>query len=191
MKKIPLPSLEILNKFLRLDMETGELYWLPRSLENFNSKRACSTWNARFANKKAGYADPLGYKRVCISQSGIISRNYLSHRIVFFIVYGEQPETIDHIDMNPSNNCPTNLRAATISQNGCNKGPHKDARTGVKGVDMKDGKYRVRIRKDGKQIHLGVFEKIEAAEAAYWKAAKEIHGDFARSKPPRPAPRAS
>lgn len=187
MRKIQLPPLPLLAELLRLDLETGELYWLPRSMKYFSTKRACSTWNARFANKIAGYTDNAGYKRICISQSGVKSRNYLSHRIIFFMVYGDQPETIDHIDMNPSNNKPSNLRAATLSQNGCNKGPHKDAITGVKGVDIRHGKYRARIRKDGKQIYLGIFETIEEAREAYWKAAKEIHGNFARNYAP-PAP---
>jgi hypothetical protein len=54
--------------------------------------------------------------------------------------------------------------------------------TGYKGVHFWKArkKFRALISKDGKQHYIGVFPTAEAAALAYNKAAKKLHGKFAR-----------
>jgi len=172
-----LPSSDVLKSLFDLDFRSGKLAWRARPRSNFNSQRAFSTWNARFAGKIAGSIDDLGYIRVNISTSGK-RESYLAHRIVYKMIYGKEPETIDHKNMNPSDNRPENLRGASFSENGCNRRGHANAKVPVKGVDKRDGKFRCRIRKNGRQIHLGLFDTIEEARKAYNDAATELHKAF-------------
>jgi hypothetical protein len=78
------------------------------------------------------------------------------------------------------NNRRSNLRLATKSQNGCNRGKQRNNTSGHKGVcwDSAKGKWRAEIKAGGKKFHLGRFrDKAEAAEA-YKNAATKLHGEF-------------
>jgi hypothetical protein len=46
----------------------------------------------------------------------------------------------------------------------------------------RDGNWKSRIVVDGKEIWLGYFSTPEAAHAAYCEAAKQYHGEFARTE---------
>ena len=63
----------------------------------------------------------------------------------------------------------------------CNKGLRTDNRSGFKGVywDKPHGKWRARIKLNGKNIHLGYFDALEAAAQAYNEAALKYHKQFA------------
>ena len=87
---------------------------------------------------------------------------------------------MDHIDGNKKNNSAENLRWATISENLCNRGKHKNNKSGMKGVSPHKGRWQAKITKDGKQTHLGIFNTAEEASVAYAIAAAELHGGFAR-----------
>lgn len=94
-------------------------------------------------------------------------------------------EQVDHIDRNSLNNCRSNLRLASSSQNNQNKKMYKNNTTGFKGVRLasdskKHQKFYACISVDGERIYLGRFATAEEAYAAYCKAAKELHGEFAR-----------
>lgn len=93
---------------------------------------------------------------------------------------GALPEIIDHIDGNSLNNRIENLRAATQSQNLCNRGKPKSNTSGYKGVyfDKTKNKWRAEIQKHGEVHRLGYFNAAEEAGAAYNTAAKELHGEF-------------
>jgi hypothetical protein len=53
--------------------------------------------------------------------------------------------------------------------------------TGFKGVifDRARRKFRAEIKKDGKTVFLGRFDKDTEASAAYMEAALKLFGDFA------------
>lgn len=88
----------------------------------------------------------------------------------------------DHIDGNGLNNTRANLRLATTSQNGCNRGAQANNKSGYKGVawHKQRKKWRANIRVGGKQVHLGYFATPEEAALVYNKAAREYFGEFAR-----------
>lgn len=89
---------------------------------------------------------------------------------------------IDHIDGNPLNNCRSNLRRATISQNNANSRIYKNNKSGYKGVtlDKRTGKWKATIRKDKRQHYLGLHASPICAAIAYNRAAKELFGEYAR-----------
>lgn len=68
---------------------------------------------------------------------------------------------IDHIDRNPLNNCRTNLRFATLSEQQINQGMQRNNTSGVTGVywNKENNKWKVMI--DNK--YLGYYEVFEKA----------------------------
>ena len=88
----------------------------------------------------------------------------------------------DHRDGNGLNNRRKNLRNATQAQNRLNSKVRCDNASGVKGVvwDKPRGKWRASIKIDGEAIHLGRFDDIGSAAAAYARASAALHKDFGR-----------
>lgn len=167
MKINPLPPLELLNTLLNYDPETGVFRWkqLRRNQISENSIAGCNGKN--------------GYVSITIS-----NKTYLAHRLAYKMHYGLDPvDLVDHIDGDRSNNCISNLRDATTSQNLRNTGLRKTNTSGFKGVswDLKKKKWRAYIMYDGKRIHLGYYRTKEESALAYEKAAKEYYGEFART----------
>jgi hypothetical protein len=92
---------------------------------------------------------------------------------------------VDHRNRNTLDNRRANLRICTTAQNQRNRPKQKNNSSGHKGVDFqKRGKsYRARITADKKTFYLGNFEKADEAGAAYKKAAKVHHREFALKTP--------
>ena len=112
-----------------------------------------------------------------------IDRNcYLCTRIIFLMFHGYLPECVSYIDGNPLNTRIENLREATPSQISCHRKKSSNNNSGFKGVffHKQVGKYKATIIKKGKIYHLGFFNSPEEAYKAYCKAAKKLHGEFAR-----------
>jgi hypothetical protein len=120
-------------------------------------------------------------------QHGLITvagRAIRAHRLAFLWMTGDIPDLIDHADGNPHNNAWLNLRPATRNQNRQNSRRGKNNTSGFKGVSFQhtSQKWLAYINKDHKKIFLGSFADPETAGAAYARAAKELHGEFARTE---------
>ena len=87
---------------------------------------------------------------------------------------------VDHIDENKTNNHISNLRWATIPQNGYKKGKPSNNKSGFKGVSYHKPvkKYQARIKIADKHKSLGLFNTAEQASEAYEKASKEDHEEY-------------
>jgi hypothetical protein len=156
---------EMLRLLLSYDPETGVFRWLVN--------RGCV-----LAGSVAGMPTSKdGYLRI-----GVNKRRYLAHRLAHLWMTGEWPSKIvDHEDLNKSNNCWSNIRAATHSQNNANRQHQANNKIGVKGVSAAGYRFRAAIVRNRKQQHLGTFDTVELAAAAYLKAANENFGKFARA----------
>ena len=105
---------------------------------------------------------------------------HYGHRLAFLIMEGRMPEEVDHKDLNRSNNAWTNIRAATRGEQNRNRPVQSRNRLGIKGVSFEYGRYRAKIRVDGKSVHLGSFDREQDAIEAYATASRHHHGEFGR-----------
>jgi hypothetical protein len=89
--------------------------------------------------------------------------------------------TTDHIDHNGLNNQRGNLRICTQSENHMNSQRQANNTSGYKGVtwNKNEQKWKARIQKNRKEIHLGYFDTAEKAAYAYNDAARKFFGEFA------------
>jgi hypothetical protein len=96
-------------------------------------------------------------------------------------IMGDPPGlVVDHCDGDRLNNRKSNLRACTVQQNNMNIGITRHNKSGYKGVSRAGKKWRATICLDGRQLHLGMFERPEIAAAAYDDAAELYFGDNRR-----------
>jgi len=73
---LPMPPIDDLREYLRLDEDTGRLFWVKSK-------------NTRYAvGSEAGASegDPRGYRSL-----GWNAKKYLTHRVVFFLHTGTDP----------------------------------------------------------------------------------------------------
>lgn len=103
---------------------------------------------------------------------------YLSHRIIWKMIYGELPDLeIDHIDGDGTNNKLHNLRVVGQSANRKNARIGRLNTSGCVGVyyNKKSRKWEAALRSDGVLIHLGLFcDKLQAIAAR--KEAERLYG---------------
>lgn len=155
---------ERLREQLTYNPETGEFRWAVR-------KQKVKLGSVAGKVKKSGYIE---------IRLDLLS--YQAHRLAWLYMTGKWPlGDIDHINRNPGDNRFENLREASRSQNLCNVGALATSATGVRGVDLHkaSGKYRARIRANGKRIELGLFTTLGEAKEAYAVARNAHHGEFA------------
>jgi len=146
-----------LRSLVRYDSSTGELFWkVDKGRARVGASVGC------LSDKK--------YLVTSINRKG-----YRVSRLVWFYVYGEWPDCVDHIDHNRTNNRIENLRSVQNAQNCKNrsyKGGHGTIALGVR--RDKSGKYSARIGKNGKCYHIGTFETKEEALEKREKAEREL-----------------
>ena len=137
-----------LDKGITYDSETGDVYGVRGKV---------------LKNKIRGY--------MVISLKHNKNTYFLrSHQFAFFVIHNKIVECIDHINGNRSDNRILNLREVTYQENHFN-------RTAVKGYSYHkpNNKYVARIKANGKQIHLGYFDKPEEARACYLENKEKYH----------------
>ncbi|MEO9574127.1 MAG: HNH endonuclease [Tateyamaria sp.] len=165
------PDIDELRKSLRYCAVTGYLFWRYRD-------DVPAWWNTRFAHQPALTADCQGYKI-----GRFQGRMLKAHRAAFAIVYGYFPKEVDYANGNRADNRLMNLRPSDRSANMRNTRRRSNNTSGTTGVYLHKltRKWRATIRVDGKNLHLGHFDRLEDAAAAR-KAAEikygfdELHG---------------
>lgn len=157
------------------DFKAGTLTWKPRPREHFPTEQGWKISNARFAGRVAGGNNVKGYQQVMINY-----KIYPLHRIIYEMAHGPIAKglEIDHINGVKDDNRMENLRLATSSQNGMNKGAQRNNKSGYKGVRWHKRRWIVEISIDGRQTHIGSFTDVEIAAEAYIAAAKIHHKEF-------------
>ena len=89
-------------------------------------------------------------------------------------------EMIDHINRDRLDNRRENLRFVDYRLNAVNRGRVAAKKLSqFKGVYWNAGKYEVKIKKDGKSMHVGRYACEREAARAYNDAARRLHGETA------------
>lgn len=148
---------------------------------------ATIVWN-RDANRGKRKGDPVGFstrksghRNVYLSIDGKFT-GFVYARIVWLLHTGTYPEQeIDHIDCNPTNDHPSNLRLASREENNQNTRFGRTRKT-FKGTfqDRRNGKWHCQLQAFGKVHGRYGFDTQEEAYAARQELAKVFHGAFAR-----------
>ena len=171
-------SLDLAKQFVSYNPETGRLIWNVTKPEMFcdgkrTAEQKCRMFNARFANKEAFTAiNGHGYK------AGSICNNRITaHRLIWFLVHGEMPDNIDHINGNKLDNRIKNLRNVTKSINGKNLGISTRNKSGYIGVRFNQSRNRweADIRVGGHLKFLGRYKELSDALLAR-RAAEKAYG---------------
>lgn len=173
-----LPSKEVLRQLLDYDPETGVLRWKERGPEWFEgtegrtAEHAANQFKARLAGKPALNMQGIkGYR--C---GRLLGLHVKSHRVIWKFVTGEDPDQIDHINGDPSDNRLVNLRAATNEINSRNRKRRKDNSSGIVGLSRAEAKGRQSgwiVKANGQYI--GHFKCIGQAIRAR-REAERRHG---------------
>jgi hypothetical protein len=161
-----LPEQSILRDLLDYDPETGLLTWRTRTEdhfpegERFGSDDRMRMWNGRFSGKPAfSHRSTNGYL-----QGVLLGVGYRAHRIIWKLVHGAEPDTIDHINGDPADNRLCNLRSVSMADNLKNQCRPKTNTSGVAGVryDKRLNRWRAKIG----DHYLGIFRTQHEAVAA-------------------------
>jgi HNH endonuclease len=121
--------------------------------------------------KPTGSSDcTKGYLRIAIDRV-----RYKSHRLAYLYMTGEWPaQVVDHINGIKYDNRWCNLRAATLSENGCNRSVvNKNNKLGLRGVSqVSKNTYQVIISVGGRRECLYGFDCPHKAAEAYLQKLK-------------------
>ena len=176
-----------LKTLLDYNPTTGEIVWRPRGIELFRDAKqpaeyTMARWNANNAGKEA-FVTPhsSGYLT-----GGIMGKTYYAHRVIWELVFGEDPDQIDHINGDKTDNRLCNLRSVTNAENQKNASLSKNNTSGVCGVyrHSRLPKWIANIVVNGKTKYLGSFAEFDAAVECRRKAEKKygFHKNHGRNK---------
>jgi len=132
-------------------------------------------WYARYSKSTHTFYALRGIKTAGSMTSVLMSRDILG------LGKGDK-RLAEHANRDTLDNRRKNLRIATRSQNGANRGLNKNNASGFKGVRLyKDrGQWEAGVRVNGQMKHLGFFATPEEAYEVYKAAMLELFGEFAR-----------
>lgn len=106
-------------------------------------------------------------------------------RIVYRMAHGPFDESlyVDHIDGDPSNNHPTNLRTCTHRENLLNVSAKANKADGLpKGISKYGDQFAVKVSIGEGEPGIVLFENIRSATRYADQIRKRYHGEFARSE---------
>ena len=156
-----------------------------KELLHYESSTGVFTWVAKRSGVHLGSAGGAGKDYARITVDG---KTYPSHRLAWLYMTGEAVPSgleIDHIDGDKLNNVWSNLRLASRSENGFNKGITKLNTSGIKGLSKKrDTHWTAQIQAHGKRFHKCFPQTEEGKELAIaWlkQLRYELHKEFAHN----------
>ncbi len=128
------------------------------------------------------YRAKIGDIITCLDHHGYIQLNIdgkvvKGHRIIWLYVYGELPDSVDHINGIRNDNRICNLRSVSHETNQQNMRTKKiNNKTGFLGVNQHhSGSYEASLSVNGKKKHIGNYSTPEEAHQAYLEAKRIYH----------------
>lgn len=157
----PLPPAELLWDLFSYDPIKGRLVWK-------NVLQPCSR---RLIGQIAGHIDAHGYTIIQVQNF-----SYKAHRLIYKWVTGVNPSGIvEHIDDNKGDN---RIHSLLDSDSRSNAATRQITNAGdLKGYKKCGDKFHASIYIDGKDYHLGSFDKPSEATNAYLEARQKYHDD--------------
>lgn len=167
-----LPSKETLETFLHYDPTTGKLFWKERGRHLFATDGAWRAFNSRDAYTEAFTAKTKnGYLH-----GHIWGEKFYAHRVIWKMLTGKDPNHIDHINHDRTDNREDNLRDTTQPENNRNVRIGTRNTSGVVGVmwDAARGKWRAEIMVGQRTKSLGRFDSFAMAVATRKQAERDL-----------------
>jgi len=172
-----LPSQERLLKRLEYNPDTGSLLWLKRPVTEFEgmtypAERHAKIWNAKHVGKPALQSQMAnGYRHGMFDNV-----DYLQHRIIWKLAHGTEPNFIDHISGDRSDNRLSNLRSVTVAENSRNRKLSRNNTSGFPGVhfETRSQLWVVQLEIDGHARYVGRYSDKTDAIAARIKASEGL-----------------
>jgi len=156
---------ECVKDRLIYNKETGEFIW---SYDNPAHPRL---------NGTIAGAESEGYRVIKINGSA-----FRSHRLAWFIVTGEQPNVIDHINGNGLDNRFCNLRNTTHDKNMLNHSKTTNKSGLPCGVrEISKGRFQARLTYQREMHYLGVYDTPDEAYSKVSELKNKLFGEFARA----------
>lgn len=151
-----------------------------RALLNYDPETGIFTWRVNRSNVKAGAQAGNRNSVIGYVQIGIDGKLRLAHRMAFLHQFGECPAFVDHVNHDRADNRLANLRAATCTANSVNRGIPAANTSGVQGVQFckSTRRWRAVMSIGNRPKHIGRFDTIKEAAAAYASAMLARHGAF-------------
>lgn len=128
-------------------------------------------------NKYTWFLNSNGYA-VANARIGLKKKQIYLHRLIM----GDSKLEVDHIDRNPLNNKKDNLRFVTRSQNAFNRGLQSNNKSGYSGINLRNNRWRVRIKVDNKEKFLGNFVSLKEAIKARNLAELKYFKEYAKTR---------
>lgn len=166
--------------------QTGDVFWKQRPPHHFKSEHAMKCSNRRTKDKKVGMLHSNGHGKnyFTVSFSTIEGKKqFLLHRVIWMLVYGEWPECTDHVNGDGLDNRLCNLRSVTIEENNRNMRLMKHNTSGHAGVHKnRYGTWTCYIWNQSKQINIGTYETKKEAIAARKGAERALGYRFSHGE---------
>lgn len=176
MKVIALPDQQTLKNLFNYDPNTGLLTWAERNRKYFKKEWSHKKFNSHNAGKPALTSlDGEGYMYGCVTING--TRTFFkAHRIIWKLLYNEEPEQIDHDNRIRTDNRKVNLIKANPTINAQNRKLRSDNLTGFNGVSKTaSNKYMARIGTTCLGTYSTALEAHRVYEAAKIKEGYHPH----------------
>ena len=127
------------------------------------------------AGEKAGRKPKGNHLQVTLNR-----RAYGYHRIVYYLAYGIDSigYEIDHINRNPEDNRPENLRLASESENKWNKTCQSNSKSGYRGIRKRFWGKSYRWEVTFQCRYVGSYQTLDEAIQAWEREVKTIAGEF-------------
>jgi hypothetical protein len=153
------------SKYLRYEPDTGKLFWLVRSVNDFRNQHYCDIWNTKNAGKEAGTTFKNG--KTSYIKISIHKIRYKAHRLAWLLFHKKlsNNHVIDHEDHNGLNNRIVNLKEKTQQDNKKNASKRNDNTSGYTGVTWhpQNKKWVAQVGINGRVIYLGSYKNIQDA----------------------------